>query len=426
MVERIYLVFEIVSALLILWMLHGSKKRPGICTIAYVCLELIIASMIAEGWISNKYAFLGYMGIAVVDIFEFNDRTRNAIIYTIADCLIMYIIQIFGVLIYSILFHSDNINSIEVIVVSLISLCFLFFVFKKCTIQRYFSAFLEFNYYGEAVIAVFGFVLLLMLNHERSKVVTDWDLVIFLVLFLLIIVLITVKLEKERIQKNKYIEQLQQYEQYNDVYKELISDIRHRQHDFDNHLQALYGMSMSCENIEELRNEQKKYLDELLEDKHSYNLLKERVSSILTAFLYIKLREVEEKGINIHYNIHIDRLEKVIPFPDIVELVGNLLDNAVDATMENYNKKIDFVIEEKDNNVSFILTNPYEWVEGEYFNKFMIDGKSTKGKGRGFGLTNINRMVERYHGIMQVQLEYDQDVKVVRFEIVLPINREGH
>ena len=94
--------------------------------------------------------------------------------------------------------------------------------------------------------------------------------------------------------------------------------------------------------------------------------------------------------------------------------------------MENYNKKIDFVIEEKDNNVSFILTNPYEWVEGEYFNKFMIDGKSTKGKGRGFGLTNINRMVERYHGIMQVQLEYDQDVKVVRFEIVLPINREGH
>ena len=61
MLERIYLLFEIVSALLILWMLHGSKKRPGICTIAYVCLELIITSMIAEGWISINYGIFGYM-----------------------------------------------------------------------------------------------------------------------------------------------------------------------------------------------------------------------------------------------------------------------------------------------------------------------------------------------------------------------------
>ena len=426
MLERIYLLFEIVSALLILWMLHGSKKRPGICTIAYVCLELIITSMIAEGWISRNYGIFGYMGIIVVDIFEFDDKLRNAIVYTIADCLIMYVIQVLGVVIYSIIFHNNRITSLEAIVVSLILLCIVYFMFEKYNIQKYFSAFLELNFYAEIVIAIFGIALFAMLKHESGKVKVNWDLLIFLLLFLLIIILITIKLEKERIQKNKYIEQLQQYEQYNVVYKDLISDIRHRQHDFNNHLQALYSMSMSCENIEELRNEQKKYLEELMEDKHSYNLLRENVSSILTAFLYMKLREIEEKGINIYYIIHIDKLEKVIPFPDIVELVGNLLDNAAEATVNNSNKKINFEIEEKENNVSFILTNPYDWVEGESFNKFMIDGKSTKRNGHGFGLTNINKMVERYHGVIQVQFEYNQDVKVVRFEIVLPINREGH
>lgn len=421
MLERIYLLFEIISALLFLWMLHGSKKRPGICTIAYVCLELIIASMIAEGWISEKYVIFTHLGIMIVDIYEFDDKVKNAIIYTIADCLIMYITQVIGALIYSIIFRSNNISSLEVIAVSLILLCILYYIFRKYNIEKFFSAFLELNYFGDAVIAIFGIILFFMLKHESIKVIVNWELLIFLLLFMLIIFLITIKLEQERIQKNKYIEQLQQYEQYNEVYKDLISDIRHRQHDFDNHLQALYSMSMSCENIEDLRNEQKKYLEELLEDKHSYNMLREGVSSILTAFLYNKFKEVEESGIYIYYTIHIDRLEKVIPFPDIVEIVGNLLDNAIEATMKNTNKKICFEIEEKENNVKFILTNPYNWLEGENFSRFMIDGKSSKGNGHGFGLTNINKMVERYHGVMQVQFEYDQDVKVIRFEIVLPI-----
>ena len=43
MIERVYLLFEIVSIILVLWILHGSKKRPGICTIIYVCLELILS-----------------------------------------------------------------------------------------------------------------------------------------------------------------------------------------------------------------------------------------------------------------------------------------------------------------------------------------------------------------------------------------------
>lgn len=426
MIERIYLLFEIVAALLILWMLHGSKKRPGIYTIVYVCFELIIASMIAEGWISAKYVIFTYLVIMIVDIYEFGDKVKNAIIYTIVDCIIMYAIQVLGAVVYSIVFHIDVITSFEAIVISLFLLCIFCFIFVKLDLKTYFSAFLDMNYYAEAVIVVFGVILVAMLKRESLKFSTDWDLVVFLILFLLIIFLITIKFVNERIQKNKYVEQLQQYEQYNEVYKDLISDIRHRQHDFDNHLQALYSMSISCESIEELRNEQKKYLEELSNNKYSYNLLRESVSSVLTAFLYMKLKEVEAKGIDVCYTIHIDRLEKVIPFPDIVELVGNLFDNAAEATINNSNKKIYFEINEKENDVSFILMNPYEWVDGECFSRFMIDGKSSKGNGHGLGLTNINKMIERYRGVMQVQFEYDQEIKIVRFEIVIPIIKEGY
>ena len=68
MIERVYLLFEIISIILVLWILHGSRKRPGICTIIYVCLELILSSMIAEGWISEIYIIFAYVGIIVVDL----------------------------------------------------------------------------------------------------------------------------------------------------------------------------------------------------------------------------------------------------------------------------------------------------------------------------------------------------------------------
>lgn len=424
MLERIYLLFEILSILLFLWVLHGSKKRPGIVTIIYLCLELIIMSMINEGWISKEFDYFAFIGIVLVDIFEFNDKLRNAIFYTIADCIFVFVAQTLGLVVYAIIFHDKKMNSFEAFVVCLFILCTFIIIFLKFDLHSYISSFLEKSFYAEGIIIVFLIILLIMLKQESYKISIDENLIMFLLLFFSITILIIVKLGTERMQKNQYVEQLKQYEQYNIIYQDLISEIRHRQHDFDNHLQAIYSMSMSCRTIEELQKEEEKYFEQLMVENHSYKLLRENVSSVLTAFLYMKFKEVKDKGINIEYNLHIDKLEKVIPFPDVVELVGNLLDNAVEATIKNQNKNIYFEVEERVNEVIFILSNPYEWVEGESFNKYMVDGKSTKGNGRGFGLTNINKIVERYHGFMQVLFDCDQEVKVVRFEIALQFKLE--
>lgn len=420
MLERIYLLFEIVAILLFLWVLHGSKKRPGICTIVFVCLELIIASMIAEGWISAKYIVFAYLGTMVVDMYEFNDTLKSAIIYTIVDCIIMYVIQVLGVVVYSLFFHSDNTNPLESIIICFVLLIIMSFIFMKCNISNFFLAFLELNYIVDIIIVILGILLLVVLKRETVKASTDWDFVVFLMIFSLIIFLVGAKLIKERVQKNKYMDQLHQYEQYNLVYKELIQDIRHRQHDFDNHLQAIYSMSLSCNSIEELRREQKQYFDNLYEENYTNYLLKENISSVLTAFLYIKIKEIEKMGIRVEYQFATDKLEKMIPFSDIVELVGNLLDNAVEATKKNEEGKITFCINEKNNQVQFVISNPYNWVEGENFGKYMVDGKSTKGNKRGYGLTNINSIIERYHGLMQVKFDYDEKIKIIRFEIVIP------
>ena len=368
MIERVYLLFEIVSIILVLWILHGSKKRPGICTIIYVCLELILSSMIAEGWISEIYIIFAYIGIVIVDIFEFNDSLKKAIMYTIIDCLFMFIIQILGVVVYSLIIQTEKISIIEVDIISLL----LLFVFGIILIKSKFyieiNAFLEKNFISEILIGICGIFILIKLKRASLDISVSWDLIAFSLLFLAVVILITYKLVKEWSMKTKYLEQLDQYNQYNEIYKELISDIRHRQHDYNNHLQALYSMSMTCSSIEELRKEQAEYLDEFDKTHYPYDLVKENVSSVLTAFLYIKFKGIEEKGISVEYNIIVDKLERKIPFPDIVKLIGNLLDNATEATLMNNNKRVKFYLTEDENEVHIGVNNPYDWQKGERFN----------------------------------------------------------
>lgn len=426
MIERIYLLFEIISTLLILWVLHGSKKKPGIYTIIYVCLELIIVSMVAEGFISSKYTLIAYVGIAIVDFIEFDDTLKESIIYMIIDCIIMFGLQVLGVLAYSVAFHCDEINLTETMVINFVLLLFCIISFRKLKIHSYIADFLGLKHIADVVIAILVVLLFLFVENRSNQIFVDWDLLVFLVLFSFVTILVCVKLIRERFQKNQYMERLQEYEKYNQVYKELISDIRHRQHDFDNHLQAFYSIGMSCDSIEEVRKEQCKYLNEIQKQNKSYRLLKENVSSVLTAFLYIKFNEMEKQGVSVNYRIAIDQFDKCVPFPDIVELVGNLLDNAMEATKKTEYSKIYYYMEEGNNYINIIIENPYDWIDGEKFDIYLRDGKSSNGNKRGFGLTNASRIIDRYQGLLEVKFDYREKIKIIRFTITLPLKKEKH
>ena len=426
MIERIYLLFEIISALLILWVLHGSKKKPGIYTIIYVCLELIIVSMVAEGFISSEYTLIAYVGIAIVDFIEFDDTLKESIIYMIIDCIIMFGLQVLGVLAYSVAFHCDEINLTETMVINFVLLLFCIISFRKLKIHSYIADFLGLKHIADVVIAILVVLLFLFVENRSNQIFVDWDLLVFLVVFSFVTILVCVKLIRERFQKNQYMERLQEYEKYNQVYKELISDIRHRQHDFDNHLQAFYSIGMSCDSIEEVRKEQCKYLNELQKQNKSYRLLKENVSSVLTAFLYIKFNEMEKQGVSVNYRIAIDQFDKCVPFPDIVELVGNLLDNAMEATKKTEYGKIYYYMEEGNNYINIIIENPYDWIDGERFDIYLRDGKSSNGNKRGFGLTNASRIIDRYQGLLEVKFDYREKIKIIRFTITLPLKKEKH
>lgn len=424
MIERVYLLFEIVSIILVLWILHGSKKRPGICTIIYVCLELIIVSLIGEGWISNYYFSLAYLGLVVVDIFEFNDNLKNSIIYIVTDYFLIFCCQLIGAVIFAVVFHNENMTILGEIIINAIMLVVLFGVFLRCRLDIILKQFLEKDKIANILLALCGIILAAFLKMQMIELALNWDLIVYSMLFFSITILVVLKLERERIQKTRYLEELQQYQQYNIVYKDIISEIRHRQHDFNNHLQALYSMSMACDTLEELRDEECDYLKRLEENGSAYHLLSEKASSILVAFLYVKFKDIEENNITLEYKVNVDKVDKIIPFSDIVELIGNLLDNAAEAVLKNEVKKICFLLEERTDMLHLKISNAYNWNEKDKLPFKIQDGKSEKGSGHGYGLSNVKRIVEMYKGILQIECTIEENLKMISFDILLPLKKE--
>lgn len=423
MLERMSLFLEITSILFVLWILHGSKKRPGINTAIYVCFELIIVSLIDEGWLSSYYVILVYIGIILLDILEFHDNVKISIVYVLADYFLVLCFQLIGAMIFALCLKTETVSSIGIIIINILMLLCLFCINKKYKIHKHFKAFLENGKMINGILIILGIVLVIMFKMQISKFSLKWDLVIFAIIFFFILLFVLIKLEKERIQKICYIEQLNQYQQYNMVYMNLISEIRHRQHDFNNHIQAIYSMSMACESIDELRKEQCEYIQKLERDNQAYSLLKENVSSILVAFLYIKLKRITDQGIDLKYSINVNRLEKIIPFPDIVELIGNLLDNAVEATIKQEIKNIRLILEENDQQFHLEICNCFDWDEKDKI-YFGLDGKSKKGYGHGYGLTNVNKIVDKYNGLLQVKFDFENNYKIIVIDVILPLRQD--
>ena len=96
MVERVYLLFEIITILIGLHVLHKGNKRPGIATMVYVALALIIASVIEAGWLHGAFVNLIYLGLIIVCKLEYGDRIFDAVVYVVMDIALLGALQMLG------------------------------------------------------------------------------------------------------------------------------------------------------------------------------------------------------------------------------------------------------------------------------------------------------------------------------------------
>lgn len=423
MIERVYLLFEVLAIILGLWALHGTKKKPTIATVFYVCVELIVVSSVEMGWLPQLFSYLLYLGIIVLCIFEFGDKVYEACIYCILDTIMIGLIQTLCALFFCLLFQTLYANMLIMFLIN-VSVCMIILaIYLKMDLHKYVEAMLKNSLIGKLILFGGGIVVIYVFINSRNDMQIYWKDAVMVAIFGLLVFSILFLWQREKWMNKQKAEELIAYQKYNLIYKDLISDVRRKQHEFNNHVQAIFSMNLLAEDLDDLIKRQNEYCTKIMAGNTPNKLLREDIPSVFAGFLYTKITQAENKEIAVKYKISLKNIEEYISFLDLVEITGNLFDNAMEAMAEWEGKKIiDFGIYQSKESLNIEISNPYLPKREENLGVMLTEGKSSKGVGRGLGLANVKKLVDKYHGFLDIKMAEKMDADYIVFRIKMMLS----
>lgn len=211
-------------------------------------------------------------------------------------------------------------------------------------------------------------------------------------------------------------QELMIYKLYIKPMEELTKDIRARQHEFDNHMNAILNMHVTIKNYDELVEAQSAYCKEIYEDRSRCNPALLRISDkILAGFLYSKI--ISAPGY-IDIDIQVLSQEIVTPVSEhaLVEIIGTLTDNAFEAATPGRNR-VEMVLDAQNDKLIFAIKNPVENLTMSEIACFFEKGYTTKNnrEGRGLGLYQANQIAKRHKGEITVELSEQEEGQEICF-----------
>lgn len=165
-------------------------------------------------------------------------------------------------------------------------------------------------------------------------------------------------------------------------------------HDYRNHIQTLKAHAASG-NMEALRA----YLDQLDTDLRTVDTVIKTGNSMADAILNSKISLAKSRKINVIADAHIPYALKISDI-DLCVIIGNLFDNAIEASMAlpEEQRMIRVYMDMKNTQLYISVTNltaqkKQQKIAGRF--------QSTKGEGRGLGLMRIDRTVQKLSGYVR-------------------------
>lgn len=177
------------------------------------------------------------------------------------------------------------------------------------------------------------------------------------------------------------------YREVDNMYRQM----RGWRHDYRNHIQTMKAYAATGD-WEELRQ----YLDLLDEDLTTVDTVIKTGNPMTDAILNSKISLAKAKGIEVVADAHIPVKLKISEI-DLCCIIGNLFDNAIEASVQLPEKQrvIRVYMDMRNTQLYISFTN---FTAGKKMKKEGKRFRSTKGEGHGFGLVRMDAIVERMEG----------------------------
>ena len=362
-----------------------------VITITYLYINIPVVMMVC-----NIIAFIGLS-------FNYEASIKKrllsvVLIYLILMCIEMIVVLVSGYFDFPILTKNAYSSSLGIINIKILSYIVVLIINNYKNIRR-----------GEIVPTSYWFciflmpiaslyIILIIFQAKGLRVVQVIMCIVFLLLinfatfqlYDVIIAALSDKMEKKLLtQQNRY------YDKQFQLMKTSVKTMGTIKHDLRNHLLVLQSLANNHEKDKltehiatmiSVCEEQKDYA-------HSGNIL-------FDSILNFKLQEAEQKGITINFDLNVPEEINIASF-DMAIILGNLVDNAIQAVEELKENKIVVIKIRYDKGRLFMkIENPFNGRLKKDSGKIVTSKQDSEN--HGIGLESIRLAIQKYDGTLDI------------------------
>lgn len=199
----------------------------------------------------------------------------------------------------------------------------------------------------------------------------------------------------------------------------MFTTIRGQRHDFLNHVQVIQSF-LKMKKYEPME----RYVNEMVGEIGKINDLVGIGHPALSALIQAKLVTAEANRIRLSYSFTgMDKLSLGVKSVDIVKIMGNLIDNAIDEMMQydQGERWVEVTGQSDAHDLWLTMRNPGRVIPEEEIKRLFSPGYTTKldGKHSGLGLSVVKERVDYYNGSIAVDSSPGRDTS---FTIRIPVS----
>lgn len=335
--ERLYTLMEICNIIYCLHLMFNKKIKIDIQSLLLIGIDGILFEWINIEGESHNLSMLMFILIFIYTVAEFGADIKSSVVANLIYVVVLSVAQLVGFLTLTLLNLEFLQDSLSAIFINLIAFIVLLLIRKQLHSLYKFAAKKNFMVFTAFLISFL--VIIKGIIQYKKEMETSVGQFMMLLLVGSLTCILVYSWQKEKENKSKVERELQIHKTYENSFASLIATMRKKQHEFHNHLQAIVGMHYTIKTYEDLVKEQQKYVGALLHENKFYGLLSSNWP-VLAGFLYSKFLEADAKGIGIKYTLGVEPEMCRIPEFVMIEILGILLDNAIEAVEKIENQMI--------------------------------------------------------------------------------------
>ena len=401
----------------------AEKKKTLSVTVALGTLIFEIGALINIFVISTSWinVFFSIIANLVFSVCFFKIKPIRAGLYSFfivslssfLEYIVIFIVSSYSNL-YIAEYESETILLVIEIIISkvlyfLVVMILLHFMQKDNTIVKIPAAFYVFPLITLISVLCFWYVSLNQYLEFKNQIILG----IVSILLLLATLFVFFSFQANAQRENKLL--LLQQEQdkiktditYYDILEKQNDNLRAYAHDAKNHLSAIKNLNTDPE-IE-------MYISKMTERLEEYGKVCHSGNHTLDVVIDKYVTECDINNIKFEFDIKNNNLSQIDSY-DMVTILGNLLDNAVEAAEKSKGKQVNIETDFRNNFSVIIISNSCDSIPKLDETDLPITTKTNR-KLHGFGLKSVKKTIKKYTG--DIGVEYNSVKKVFIVTVML-------